>query len=176
MDRTDYRQHFEMLELKTEASHADVKKAYLLLKEIYGKDSLALLAVPDDILPAQTEDIQDRIEESYLALAEMFAKEKQVVAGFIDQVVADQMEFDGAVLREIRRRLGVSLDDMAMATRVPSQHLVNIEADNFSELPVAVYTRGFVMHYAGFLALDPELVAKSYMANFRQYQEEKIER
>jgi DNA-binding transcriptional regulator YiaG len=172
MDRTDYQQHFAMLELPTEAGHADVKRAYLLLKEIYRKDSLALLAVPDDISSAQTEEILLRIEESYRALTEMFAKEQNVVAEFVDRIVVDQMEFSGDVLQKIRRRLGVSLDDMAMATRVSSQHLANIEADNFSALPVAVYTRGFVMHYARFLALDPEMVAKSYMVNFRQYREE----
>ena len=42
MDREDYRHHFEMLELTTKASPADIKKAYLLLKEIYSKDSLAI--------------------------------------------------------------------------------------------------------------------------------------
>mgnify|MGYP000512820909 CR=1 FL=1 len=65
-----------------------------------------------------------------------------------------------------------SLDDMAMETRVQYKHLQDIEADNFAELPVAVYTRGFVVNYTKFLSLDPEVVAKSYMDNFRQHRKE----
>ena len=61
-----------------------------------------------------------------------------------------------------------------METRVQHKYLVDIEEDNFGELPVAVYTRGFVVNYAKFLSLDPEVVAKSYMDNFRQYQEESV--
>jgi cytoskeletal protein RodZ len=67
----------------------------------------------------------------------------------------------------------VPLDDVAMATRVPRKHLENIEADNYQALPVAVYTRGFVINYAKHLALDAELVAKSYMEKYRKWQEEK---
>ena len=172
MNREDYRKHFEMLELTTEASPADVKKGYLLLKDIYSKDSLAIMSMPDEISPEQTEEILQQIEDSYLVLSELFNSEQNVVAEFVDRIIADITEFNGATLKEIRHKLEISLDDMAMETRVQHKHLLNIEEDNFGELPVAVYTRGFVMNYAKFLSLDPEVVAKSYMDNFRQYHEE----
>lgn len=171
MDRQNYKHHFEMLELTVEATPADVKKGYLLLRDIYSKDSLAIMSMPDGISSGQTEDILQQIEDSYQILSELFNKEHNAVAEFVEQIVNDATEFNGAVLREIRQKLDISLDDMAMETRVQRMHLMNIEEDNFGELPVAVYTKGFVANYAKFLSLDPEIVTKSYMDNFRQYHE-----
>lgn len=172
MDREEYRPHFEMLELTIEASPADVNKAYSILRDIYSKDTLATMSLPDEISSGQTEEVLQQIEDSYQALAGMFGEEQQQVATFVEQLVCDMTEFNGAVLKEIRHKLEVSLDDMAMATRVLRKHLVNIEEDNFGELPVAVYTRGFVVNYAKFLSLDAEIVAKSYMDNFKKFHEE----
>ena len=172
MDREDYRHHFEMLELTIEASPAEVNKAYSILKDIYSRDTLETMSMPDEISPEQTEDILQQIGNSYRALSEMFGKEQNVVAGIVDQLVVGMTEFSGSVLKEIRYKLDVSLDDMAMSTRVQYKHLVNIEEDNFDELPVAVYTRGFVVNYAKFLSLDSEMVAKSYMDTFKKFHEE----
>ncbi len=172
MKKEEYRHHFEMLELTTKASPAEIKKAYLLLKDIYSKDSLAIMSMPDEISAEQTEDILQQIEDSYRVLSELFNSEQNVVAEFVDRIVIDITDFNGATLKEIRHKLDISLDDMAMETRVQYKHLVDIEEDNFGELPVAVYTRGFVVNYAKFLSLDPEVVVKSYMNNFRQYHEE----
>jgi len=169
MNREDYKKHFEMLELAIDASETEVNKAFQLLKEIYTNDSLAIMAMPEEMSADQTGHIMQKIENSYRVLAEMFGNERQVVTNLVDHYVADIGEFNGKILREIRLKLEVSLDDVAIETRVQRKYLENIEDDNFGELPVAVYTRGFVMNYARFLSLDPEMVAKSYMDNFRQY-------
>ncbi|MDF1577508.1 MAG: helix-turn-helix domain-containing protein [Desulfurivibrionaceae bacterium] len=169
MNREDYRAHFETLELTSEATPAEINKAYLLLKDIYSTDSLAITAMAEEISAEQTADILERIEDSYRALTEMFSAERHAVTELADRLAADIDEFNGAVLKKIRQRLKVSLDDMALETRVRREHLVNIEADNFAELPVAVYTRGFLLNYAKFLSLDAEKVVESYMANFRLY-------
>lgn len=160
-----------MLELTIAASSAEVNKAYAILKDIYSRESLATTAMSDEISAGQREEILQQIEKSYHALSTMFGKEHNVVAGFVEQLVVDTVEFNGAALKQIRHKLAISLDDMAMVTRVQRNHLVNIEEDNFAELPVAVYTRGFVVNYAKYLALDSELVAKSYMDNYKKFQE-----
>ena len=46
-----------------------------------------------------------------------------------------------------------------------------IEAENITELPARVYTRGFVYQYAKCLKMDPEEVAASYMNRVDQRQQ-----
>ncbi|MFO7605057.1 MAG: helix-turn-helix domain-containing protein [Desulfurivibrionaceae bacterium] len=174
MNREARRHHFETLELDIDASPAEINKAYLLLKDIYLNDSLlndslALSAMAEEISAEDKEGILQRIEDSYRALSEMVSEERRAVSALVDSLVAGIDGFNGAALKEIRQRLEISLDDMAMETRIQREHLANIEADNFAELPVAVYTRGFVLNYAKYLSLDAEKVAGSYMDNFRQY-------
>lgn len=167
MNREDSRKYFDILELPIEADLSEVKKAYLMLKEIYTTDSIVTMSMMDEASTEQKEDILREIEEAYHLLSALFTEEQREVVSYIDEMVADISDFHGETLRTIRRKLNISLDDVAMATRIPQSHLVNIEADNFSELPVSVYTRGFVMNYAKFLSLDPEVVVKSYMEKFR---------
>jgi hypothetical protein len=172
MNRQDCKDHFEVLELSIDADLSEVRKAYLLLKEIYSTESIVTMSVADEVTDEQKEVILREIEAAYQTISELFNAEHNAEVKFIDEIVADITVFDGPTLQEIRQKLNISLDDVAMATRVQQSHLVNIEEENFSKLPVPVYTRGFVVNYAKFLSIDPDMVANSYMEKFRQWQEE----
>jgi len=50
----------------------------------------------------------------------------------------------GSYLRERRESRGVSLKEMARATRVRERYLEALEADEFSELPAVAFTKGFI--------------------------------
>ncbi|UCG79226.1 MAG: helix-turn-helix domain-containing protein [Nitrospirota bacterium] len=77
------------------------------------------------------------------------------------------------MLRQIRERHGVEISDISLATKIRSLYLECIEKEKYESLPPEVYTRGFVVDYARFLQLDPERVAKDYMARFREWREGK---
>lgn len=62
----------------------------------------------------------------------------------------------GGYLRELRRRRGVSLDEMARATRVNSQYLEALERDDTSVLPSPVFAKGFIRAYCQFLGEPPD--------------------
>lgn len=173
-DRSRYQAHFEMLELPLEASFDEVHKAWLLMKEIYSTtDSLATMSIADEVSDEDRRQLLNRIEASYQALSEYFREYQPVVDNSVLQMTSTITDYDGNALRTIRHLLHIPLDDVAMATRVPRRHLENIESDNYEALPVAVYTRGFVVNYAKHLSLDAEAVAKSYMAKYRKWQEER---
>lgn len=53
----------------------------------------------------------------------------------------------GSCLREFRERRGVSLAELARATRVGTQYLESLEADELGALPSPVFTRGFIRAY-----------------------------
>jgi cytoskeletal protein RodZ len=65
----------------------------------------------------------------------------------------------GAHLRRLREGRGVSLEEIARATRVSSGYLHALEADDFASLPVPVFTRGFIRAYCQTLgeAAEPAL-------------------
>ena len=62
----------------------------------------------------------------------------------------------GAKLRQARQAQGLSLDDIAVSTRIQPRYLDAIEAEEIDLLPGLVFTRNFVRQYATSLKLDPE--------------------
>jgi flagellar biosynthesis protein FlhG len=70
----------------------------------------------------------------------------------------------GAALRGYRERRGVSLHQIAAASKVGVRFLEYIEQERYSDLPAAVYLRGFVQEYARCVGLEPNATAESYLA------------
>ncbi len=62
----------------------------------------------------------------------------------------------GEVLRQERLRQRLTLDDIAIRTKISIRSLEAIEADEFDRLPGVVFARNFVRLYALDLGLDPE--------------------
>jgi len=73
----------------------------------------------------------------------------------------------GAVLRKLRETRGIDLNDIAQRSKISERYLRAIEEEQFSEMPAAVYVRGYVMEYARALRLDAARVAESYLARYR---------
>ena len=62
----------------------------------------------------------------------------------------------GAVLAERRRERGLSIEQVASATRIRAEHLRALESDEPERLPAPVYAKGYLRTYALYLGLDPE--------------------
>ena len=60
----------------------------------------------------------------------------------------------GERLRAAREALGLSVDDVATSTRIPTRHLTSLETSDFSKLPAPTYSVGFAKSYAGAVGLD----------------------
>ncbi|HEX7128107.1 MAG TPA: helix-turn-helix domain-containing protein [Thermodesulfobacteriota bacterium] len=82
----------------------------------------------------------------------------------------------GALLRKIREQQGISLRDIAQTTKVNLTYLQFIEEENFRQLPVPAYLRGFLKAYAKCIGLDPERVSAEYVKLYALYHEIKAER
>jgi hypothetical protein len=72
-------------------------------------------------------------------------------------------EFNGELLRQVRKSRALSIVQLAERTRISSRHLENVEADRYDALPPPVYLRGILMNLARELQLDPVRVSKSYL-------------
>lgn len=73
----------------------------------------------------------------------------------------------GEELREQRERRGISLDDVAVSTRVSLRHLNALEEDRFKELPGGVFSRGIVRSYAEHCGLEPNSTVQGFLEAMR---------
>jgi len=85
-----------------------------------------------------------------------------------EKEIEEATEFSGEFLKKIREYKNVDLDRLADMTKVAKGHLNNIELEDFSKLPAAVYVRGFVFQYAKCLKLKPDAVANSYINRMKK--------
>ncbi|MDC0718924.1 helix-turn-helix domain-containing protein [Nannocystis bainbridge] len=65
----------------------------------------------------------------------------------------------GRYIREARQRRGISVEQLALETKIPRPSLEALEDDRFSALPGPVFVRGFFRCCARSLSLDSDTVA-----------------
>src|SRR3970040_2387988 len=62
----------------------------------------------------------------------------------------------GAVLRDAREHLGLSVADVANQIKFAPRQIEAIEADDYQHLPEAAFLRGLIRSYAKILQLDAQ--------------------
>src|SRR6185369_9209272 len=72
----------------------------------------------------------------------------------------------GARLRDARERKGVSLRQIANATKISVGVLEALERNDISKLPGGIFGRAFVRSYATEVGLDPEATIQDFIAQF----------
>ncbi len=60
----------------------------------------------------------------------------------------------GQRLARARKEKGLTLEDVARATKIRVPRLRDMEADDYSNFPSLVYARGFLKNYTAFLGID----------------------
>lgn len=83
-------------------------------------------------------------------------------------VLDPRAEVTGALLRKVRETRGLELADISQRTKISERYLRALEEERFTEMPAAVYVRGYVTEYARALRLDPQRVAESYLTRYRK--------
>jgi cytoskeletal protein RodZ len=73
----------------------------------------------------------------------------------------------GRMLREARERKGVSLRQIANATKISVAVLEGLERNDISRLPGGIFGRAFVRSYASEVGLDPEATIQEFIAQFK---------
>ena len=78
----------------------------------------------------------------------------------------------GDTIKEERKKRGLTIEQVAKATKIRPQFLQAIENNHYEKLPGPNYAQGFVKNYLAFL----ELPVSEYMARFRREYDEQAER
>src|SRR5205807_9443203 len=79
----------------------------------------------------------------------------------------------GEELRREREIRGISLKEIADATKISKRFLDAIERNDHKILPAPVFTRGFIREYARYLGLNSEEIVGRY--NFAAAGDDRIE-
>ncbi|MCM2281484.1 MAG: helix-turn-helix domain-containing protein, partial [Bdellovibrionaceae bacterium] len=72
------------------------------------------------------------------------------------------MKTTGQILKENRERKGITLNEVALATKINVKVLTAIEEGDSDRLPTKTFLRGFVRSYARYLGLDEEAILSSF--------------
>jgi len=72
----------------------------------------------------------------------------------------------GRKLREARERRGISLRQIANATKISVGALEALERNDISRLPGGIFSRAFVRSYASQVGLDPEETVQDFIGEF----------
>src|SRR5215510_7948586 len=74
----------------------------------------------------------------------------------------------GQKLRDARERRGLSLRQIASATKISLLTLEALERNDIARLPGGIFSRAFVRSYALEVGLDPEETIQEFMGQFPQ--------
>ena len=72
----------------------------------------------------------------------------------------------GAHLRQAREQRGISLRQIATATKISMAALEALERNDFSRLPGGIFSRAFVRAYAIEVGLDPEQTVQDFLVEY----------
>src|SRR5690349_19034261 len=87
---------------------------------------------------------------------------------------ASQLASFGEELRREREIRGISLKEIADATKISKRFLEALERNDHRTLPAPVFTRGFVREYARYVGLNAEEMVNRY--NFAASNDDRIEK
>ncbi len=80
----------------------------------------------------------------------------------------------GKTLREAREAAGLSVAQLADKTHMPPSRIEQLEAEDFSKIPAAIYGRGFVRLYCEAVGLDPRPLSAEFTDIFNGRREPEI--
>ena len=82
----------------------------------------------------------------------------------MDETEADDVVTVGQRLKEAREAKGLSVEDIAAQTRIPTRHLSSLETSEWDKLPAATYSIGFAKNYASAVGLDRNEIGEQLRA------------
>ena len=78
----------------------------------------------------------------------------------------------GDMLLEQRRRMGLSIQQVANTIKIRPQIIEFFETGNFASMPPRGYAQGMISSYARFLGLNPREVVNAYFDDLMAYERE----
>jgi len=173
--------HYGVLGIGPRATPEQVERAYRHAAGLYDEDSLVTYSLLD---ADERQEARARVEAAYDVLrdaarrhqydvslglsrgdsAPAFALAVEAAAPARAPIVVLPTPVTGGDLKRFRESRGITLRDIAAASKIGVRYLEYIEIERVELLPAPVYLRGFVQEYARVVGLDPRPTADSYLS------------
>jgi cytoskeleton protein RodZ len=88
---------------------------------------------------------------------------------------ADRLPPFGDKLKKAREKRSITLEDIALTTKIGTRFLRALEEDHFEQLPGGIFNRGFVRAYARCVGLDEDQTIADYLIASGEAQPKKAE-
>jgi curved DNA-binding protein CbpA len=131
-------------------------------------------------MPAMVQPVPKGGTEEWVGQVRVMRKRDDLPKGFartkfsvyeikpeIEDEIKNVQECDGQFLQKVRLYKGVNLDQLSEEIKVSKSLLVALEANDIDGLPIAVFTRGFVIQFAKVLHINDKQLADAYMKYFK---------
>ncbi len=82
--------------------------------------------------------------------------------------IADQTQWTGEFLRQVREYKKVSIESLNEKTKINTWYIQALEKMDANNLPAAVFVRGYIIQIARSLSLDDKVVTDSYMKIYKK--------
>jgi len=177
--------HYGVLGIGPRATAEQIERAYRHAAGLYDEEALATYSLLD---AEERQQARERVEAAYVVLRDAIRRHQYDVSlGLVSPgsappsaalaeaplgparapIVVLPDPVTGPDLKRFRESRGISLREIAAASKVGIRYLEYIEAERRELLPAPVYLRGFVQEYARTVGLDPRPTAESYLARVR---------
>lgn len=85
----------------------------------------------------------------------------------IEDQIANTSMWDGPMLKKVREYKNISIEKMSEITRINQYYLQSVEKNDWKNLPVAVFVRGFIVQITRVLGLNEKKVVESFMSVYK---------
>lgn len=75
----------------------------------------------------------------------------------------------GILLRKAREEQGYSLEEVAQETKIQKRYILDLEDENYDDMPGRIYEKGFLKTYATLLNLDVDMLMEFYDKSRGEY-------
>lgn len=176
--------YYELLELSCNAGWGEIQMAYELARRTYKEDSMSSYSL---FTAEERGAILAKVEEAYRVLSDSKKKQKYDQALSVESPalfsppsdttpppVDDPVlgEVTGEIIKTLREKRGVSLEEISETTRINIDYLSAIEKGNFDFLPAEVYIRSYLRQVAKIIRCGNEIV-EGYMQGYQTWSKSK---
>ena len=88
-----------------------------------------------------------------------------------EEVILSKDMISGDDLKQLRKTVGIKIEDLFEVTRITVSILEAIENDDFGTLPSTVYLKNFLKTYAELFEIEPKKIIDGYIKNLNHIKE-----